>query len=229
VTAQNTVGISRVVPLPPEVVRAQIDGVLDDFPVRAVKTGLLATRDIVELVATLAGEGRLPNLVVDPVMVASVGTRLLDAEGAALYRTRLLPVAAVFTPNRSEAEALVGRRLGGLDDVRSAACELAAGTEGLVVITGGDAPTADGAAAVDVVAGRGGVELLTGPRVDTRNTHGTGCTFASAIAAALAWGSGPLDAVHSAKDFVRRALEGAARWQLGSGPGPLDHFHWEEP
>jgi hydroxymethylpyrimidine/phosphomethylpyrimidine kinase len=225
ITAQNTVRVSQVVPVAVDVVRAQLDAVLADLPVRAVKTGLLATADVIDLVAGMADEDRLPNLVVDPVMTASVGERLLDADAASLYRTRLLPLAAVFTPNCAEAQVLLGRPLHGLDELRVAAGELAAMTDGVVVVTGGESPAGDDAAVIDVVAERGDLEILTGPRVVTTNSHGTGCTFASAIAAHLARGLGPREAVRVAKQFVCRALEGAAHWQLGSGSGPLDHFH----
>jgi len=228
VTAQSSSEVRLVFALPAAVVAAQVEAVLDDLPVRAVKTGMLATAEVVELVADLAAAGRLPNLVVDPVMAASVGTRLLDEDAEHLYRTRLLPAATVFTPNRQEAEVLLGHPLPTLDEVRRAAIELAGLTRGVVVVTGGDT-TADGDGRVtDVVACGDRAVLLTAPRVDTANTHGTGCTFASAVAAGLARGSEPIAAVRAAQQFVHRALAGAATWEFASGHGPLDHFHWEE-
>ena len=224
VTAQNTAEVRAVHPLPVALVRAQVEAVLDDFEVAAVKTGMLATSAIVELVADLADAGRLPVLVVDPVMVASTGARLLDEEAERLHLKRLLPAATVFTPNLLEAGVLLGREVRTSGEQREAARELAAHTDGVVVVKGGHA-TGD---AVDVVCDGASVSELPASRVDTINNHGSGCSFASATAAGLAHGLRADDALRRAKDFVHRAIEGAARWNLGSGHGPLDHFHWEE-
>jgi hydroxymethylpyrimidine/phosphomethylpyrimidine kinase len=223
ITAQSTSEIRLVDVLPVDVVRAQIATVLDDLPVAAVKTGMLGNAEVVALVAQLAEGGSLPNLVVDPVLVASSGARLLEAGAETDYRDRLLPRARVFTPNVAEAGALLDATLEGASDQRDAAVELARRTAGVVVVTGGDV---DGDA-VDVVCHDGDVEQLRAPRIPTANTHGTGCAFASAIAAGLARGLDDLTAIKQAKQFVHDALQGATRWQLGSGPGPLDHFHRE--
>jgi len=228
VTAQNTAEVRAVHPMPGAVVRAQVDAVLDDLPVAAVKTGMLASAEIVAVVAELAAAGRLPNLVVDPVMVSSTGTRLLDADAETLYRTRLLPAAAVCTPNLWEAGVLVGRELPMLTDQRAAARELAARTGGIVVVTGGHATPDAAGRSVDVVAGGGREELVTRDRIDTSNTHGSGCSFASAVAAHLARGDDVVGAVTAAGGYVHRAIVGGARWRLGAGHGPLDHFGWEE-
>jgi hydroxymethylpyrimidine/phosphomethylpyrimidine kinase len=228
VTAQSTAEVRAVLPLPVELVRAQIDAVLDDLPVVAVKTGMLATAAIAELVVELAEAGRLPNLVVDPVMVSSTGTRLLDPDAERLYRDRLLPAASVFTPNRLEAGVLLGRDLRTLADQQAAALELAARTRGIVVVKGGHAAVGAGTRSVDVIACAGVLDAADQPRIDTRNNHGSGCSFASAIAASLAHGQHPRDAVQTANEYVHRAIRGAARWNLGSGHGPLDHFHWEQ-
>lgn len=227
VTAQNTTEVRAVQRLDPDIVRMQIDAVLADLPVAAVKTGMLASAEIAALVAALAAGGRLPRLVVDPVLVSSTGTRLVDEQAERLYLERLLPLAAVFTPNLDEAGALLGRTLRTFADQLDAARELAGRTAGAVVVTGGH-PTSDrGDRAVDVVV-HGGTELvLARPRVGGANNHGSGCSFASAIAAGLAKGAAAEDAITAAGDFVHRALQGAARWTLGSGHGPLDHFHWE--
>ena len=224
VTAQNTAEVRAVHPLPASLVRDQVEAVLDDFTVAAVKTGMLATPEIVELVADLADAGRLPRLVVDPVMVSSTGTRLLDEEAERLYLKRLLPVATVFTPNLLEAGVLLGREVRSEADQQDAARDLAAQTSGAVVVKGGHA-VGD---AVDVVCTAGSLVSLRARRVDTANNHGSGCSFASATAAGLARGLSSADALQHAKDFVYRAIEGAAHWNLGSGHGPLDHFHWEE-
>jgi len=227
VTAQNTATVRAVTPLDPDEVVAQVDAVLDDFTVRAVKTGLLATPGTVAAVARLAGEDRLPNLVVDPVIVASTGRRLLDPAAEATYREALLPHAAVATPNRREAEVLVGGPCRGLDELADAAARIGALGAAAVVVTGGDADPGDGDA-VDVVWGVDGLRELRAPRVASRHTHGSGCSFAAAVAAGLALGHPLRDALLGAKSFVHDAIESASCWQLGSGHGPLNHFRWEE-
>ncbi|MGH8918581.1 MAG: bifunctional hydroxymethylpyrimidine kinase/phosphomethylpyrimidine kinase, partial [Actinomycetes bacterium] len=231
-TAQNTVEVRGVQPTPAEFVVAQVETVLDDFEVRAVKTGMLATAATVAAVADLAHAGRLPNLVVDPVMVASSGARLLEPDAERLYVEQLLPRARVITPNLYEAGVLVGRRLRTLADQRHAAEELAALGPEVVVVKGGHATEDAGSDAVDVVAVRraAGASEVTerrAARIDTRHNHGSGCSFASAIAAGLARGRDPLEAVDAAKTFVHRAIAGGAGWHLGSGVGPLDPFGWE--
>ena len=224
VTAQNTAEVRGVHPLRCELVRDQIEAVLDDFDVIAVKTGMLATADIIDVVAGLAEQGRLPGLVIDPVMVSSTGTRLLDEAAERLYRTRLLPAASIFTPNLFEAGVLLDREVRTLVDERDAARELASMTDGAVVVKGGHGE----GAAVDVVCDGDDRYELVAPRVDTIHNHGSGCSFASAAAAGLALGLTVRAALEQAKDYVHRAISGAARWELGSGHGPLDHFHWEE-
>ena len=224
VTAQNTAEVRAVHPLPVDLVRQQIDAVLDDFHVAAVKTGMLATPEIVELVAELADAGRLPNLVVDPVMVSSSGSRLLSVTAEQLYLDRLLPVAAVFTPNLFEAGVLLGRQVRTPAEQVDAARELAGRTSGVVVVKGGHGE----GDAVDAACHRDVCIELRASRIGTTNNHGSGCSFASATAALLAKDFATPDALHHAKKFVHRAIEGGARWDLGSGHGPLDHFHWEE-
>jgi hydroxymethylpyrimidine/phosphomethylpyrimidine kinase len=228
-TAQNTEGVRGIHAVPADFVVAQIDAVLDDLPVTAVKTGMLATAAIVSAVAELAAAGRLPRLVVDPVMVASSGDRLLEPPAERLYVERLLPLAAVVTPNLREAEVLLGGRIRTLDDQREAARALGALGAPVAVVTGGDPVDDAGDDAVDVVWDGGSVRELRTPRIATVNNHGTGCTFASATAAALACGSAPAAAIEAAKRFVARAVGGAAGWRLGSGHGPLDHFGWGQP
>jgi len=224
-TAQNTAAVLGVLAIDPAFVVAQADAVLDDLTVRAVKTGLLATSGTVAAVADLAAAGRLPNLVVDPVMVASTGDRLLDRDAEALYRDRLLGWSEVTTPNVREAEVLVGAPLRSVDERRDAARALGGSGAGVVVITGGDAP---GDEAVDVVWGVEGLTELTAARVETTNTHGSGCSFAAAVAAGLARGESVRDALVGAKSFVHDAIEHASCWHLGSGHGPLNHLQWEE-
>jgi hydroxymethylpyrimidine/phosphomethylpyrimidine kinase len=228
-TAQNTTGVTGVHVVPTGFVVDQVEAVLADLPVAAVKTGMLATGETIDAIAALAAAGRLPNLVVDPVMVSAAGDRLLDAGAEAGYLSRLFPASRVVTPNLREAQVLLGATLDSLDDVRHAARELHRTGCEVVVVKGGH-PTADAAdEAVDVWYDGRRVHELRAPRVESPNDHGTGCTFASAVAARLAHGDEPAAALAAAKDYVTRAMTGASRWRLGSGHGPLDHFGWEQP
>jgi len=220
VTVQNTVGVRAIHPVPADVVDGQIAAVLDDLPVAAVKTGMLADLSILDVVASRAPA--LPNLVVDPVLVASSGDSLFPPELTAAY-LKLFAHATVVTPNLREASVLVGRRLSTVDGMTAAAEELAATGAGCVVVKGGHLP---GDACVDVVWHAGSVTTLSEKRIDTRNNHGTGCTFAAAVAARLASGDALPDALAAAKRYVTRALAGAATWRLGTGHGPLS---WEVP
>ena len=227
-TAQNTTGVHGVHVVPTAFVVDQVEAVLDDLDVGAVKTGMLATAEMVEAVGELAAAGRLPNLVVDPVMVSSTGDRLLDEHAQSAYLERLIPHARVVTPNLREAQVLLGRELTTLDDVGLAARQLAATGCDVVVITAGH-PTVDRAdAAVDMWCDGTEPHELCGPRVATGNDHGTGCSFASAVAARLAQGDGVPTALAVAKEYVARALTGGRRWRLGAGHGPIDHFFWED-
>ena len=223
-TAQNTQGVRGVHPVPADFVVAQVDAVLDDLAVTAVKTGMLATAEIVQAVAALAAAGRLPRLVVDPVMVASSGDRLLEPQAERLYVEALLPHAAVFTPNLREAEVLLGTPIRTLAEQREAARALGALGPGIVVVKGGHAVADTAEEAVDVVWDGRSLHELRAPRIDTGNNHGTGCTFASATAAALAKDSDAREAIQGAKAFVSRAIAAGAAWRIGRGHGPLDHF-----
>ncbi|WP_344171026.1 bifunctional hydroxymethylpyrimidine kinase/phosphomethylpyrimidine kinase [Pilimelia columellifera] len=219
VTAQNTVGVRLVRAMTADVVTAQLDAVLADLPVAVVKIGMLASGEIGRVLAHRAAAGVLPPFVLDPVLVSSSGARLGSAESV----TRLLPYARVLTPNRAEAGALLGRPVRTSAEASAAARELAALGPAAVVVTGGDAVGAP----VDNLWTTGvGGRAFAGQRVATRNTHGTGCTFASALAARLALGDDIPTAVGAARLFVARALAGACGWQLGAGHGPLDQLGW---
>ena len=222
-TAQNTRGVQAVHAVP----AAQVESVLDDLDVRAVKTGMLATTDVVRAVADLARAGRLPRLVVDPVMVASSGDRLLEQIAERAYVEDLVPHATVLTPNVREAEVLLGASVGTLEEQRQAARALGALGPRVVVVKGGHAVRGSGGEAVDMVWDGAALRELRAPRVDTVHNHGSGCTFASAVAAGLASGLDIWPALEQAKHFVWRCINGGARWRLGSGHGPLDHFGWE--
>ncbi len=241
VTAQNTESVVAVHPVPPDVVDGQIGTLLDDFPLAAVKTGLLGTPEVVRVVAMRARAGSLPRLVVDPVLVASTGRTLVTEEAVEAYRCELVPHALMVTPNLREAAVLVGEDPEGVRDIEQMA-ELAVRIHRMgadwVLVKGGHLPgvdqTSDAASpslVPDVLLGgesgeAGEWTVLEGPHVETANTHGTGCTLSAAIAALLARGADPLEAVAGAKEFVRRALEGASGWRLGGGHGPLDPFGW---
>jgi len=236
VTAQDTASVTAVHPVPTDIVAAQLDAVLGDFAVAATKTGMLATTATVRLVADRARAGALPNLVVDPVMVASTGRRLLDDDAVDAYRTLLVPEALLVTPNLYEAAILAGVAPVEGADVDTLV-ELARRVHELgprwVLVKGGHLPGVhgtDGAVAparvADVLVGGPEPVVLEESLVVTANNHGTGCSLASATAALLAGGAGVPEAVAGAKRFVHGALAGAAGWHLGRGHGPLDPFGW---
>ncbi len=225
VTAQNTAEVRGVVALEPQFVVQQVEAVLDDFSVRSVKTGMLATAANVTAVADLASRGLLPHLVVDPVLVSSTGQQLLEPDGVAVYLERLLPHALVVTPNLREAAVLGHADVESLVslEARVAVAERIRATGARFVVVKGGHLTES---ADDVVAGPDGVVVLPGERVHSKNDHGTGCTLSAAVAAHLARGAGVAEAIALAKAFVARALAGGANWRLGAGHGPLDHFGW---
>ena len=222
VTAQNTVGVTAVYALAADMVTAQLEAVAADIEVRATKTGMLATAAIVEAVAAAVESLQLPLLVVDPVMLAKSGHQLVDPDAVQAIKTELLPQALVVTPNLPEAEALSGRRISSLDEARDAARAIRELGPSAVIVKGGHASGPD---VVDVLFdGKEFFEFRT-PRIDTRHTHGTGCTFASAIAAHLALGDTLVDATARAQTFVAGAIRHGLA--IGHGRGPLDHF-WRQ-
>ena len=223
-TAQNTASVAGVHVTPPEFLDRQIEAVLSDFDVQAVKTGMLATAANVNVVARRAAAGALPNLVVDPVLVASTGRPLLERDAERAYVEQLFPSAVVITPNLREAGRLLGSTLSTVDDMGAAARQLHAMGPRFVVVKGGH--LGDDSDAVDVLFDGDKVILLRAPRIASANTHGTGCTFASALAAHLALGAPVPVAAERAKTYVTTAIVGSAAWRLGKGHGPLDHFGW---
>lgn len=218
ITAQNTLGVLAVHALPPELVAAQIDAVTSDLPPRAIKIGMLANAAIATAVAARLRAFATAPVVLDTVMVAKGGASLLDADAIEAIRRELIPIAAVVTPNVPEAEALTGLSIRSVAGLRDAAARLVAAGARAAVVKGGhlDGP------AVDVFFdGQTFTELLA-ERINTRHTHGTGCTFSAAIAARLARGDDLLTAVRGAKDYITRAIAQAP--QLGGGHGPVEHF-----
>jgi hydroxymethylpyrimidine/phosphomethylpyrimidine kinase len=211
ITAQNTVGVTAIHPVPAEVVAAQLEAVLADFDVVAVKVGMIGDPAVAAVIGERAG--RLPNLVVDPVLVATSGARLADTAAV----QPLVTYGCVLTPNRHEAGALTGGRVETAEEMVVAAQRLAAAGPRAVVVTGSEL-------AVDVLCHDGVTTILRGEAVDTANNHGSGCTFSSAVAVRLALGDPVSEAVPAAKKYVATALLGGRDWRLGAGPGPLNHF-----
>jgi hydroxymethylpyrimidine/phosphomethylpyrimidine kinase len=225
VTAQNTVGIAAVAPLSADLVTAQIEAIAGDVQLHATKIGMLATAAIVEAVAAAIEELDLPMVVLDPVLVSSSGERLLDADGVQALCRELLPLARVVTPNIPEAEAISGRRIRSLDDARDAARRLRDMGARAVIITGGHAPgTTEYAGLTDVVdllVEERTVHEFRVARVESRHTHGTGCAFASAVAAGLALGFALTDAARDAQEYVAAAIRHGLA--IGHGRMVLDH------
>lgn len=225
ITAQNTVGVGAIQTVDPEVVEDQIRRVVEDIGVDAVKTGMLATGPIIRVVADVIQKYGLSNLVVDPVMRAKGGDPLLEEKAEADLIRFLLPLARVVTPNIPEAERLVGFPIQSIEDQIRAAEEIGALGPACVVVKGGHGT---GEEVVDVVWISGTLHTLTYPRIHTRNTHGTGCTFASAIAAGLARGWDLWTAIQQARAYLQEAILHA--FPIGKGHGPLNHhFFLDEP
>jgi hydroxymethylpyrimidine/phosphomethylpyrimidine kinase len=222
ITAQNTVGVRAVQEAEPEIIRAQLDAVAEDFTIGALKTGMLSTARIIEEVAKGIRRHRITPLVIDPVMVAKSGDRLLHEDAVEALRRQLLPLARVVTPNIPEAEVLSGSAIRSLEDRIIAAKVILSLGARAVVIKGGHAP---GDPVVDLLVDETGSTPFSAPRVATKQTHGTGCTFSAAIAAGLARGSSLSAAVAEAREYVSRALRDAPG--LGHGHGPLQHFPLE--
>ena len=218
-TAQNTVGVTGVYAIPDDFVTAQIEAVVSDIGCDAVKTGMLANATIVEAVAAAVEGLDLPNLVVDPVMVAKSGDRLMDEEAVHALRWTLIRLARVVTPNIPEAEVLAKMTIASVADMREAARRIATFKPAAVVIKGGHLA---GAEVIDVLYEHGEFHEFAGPRVEGRHTHGTGCTFAAAITAQMAKGATLVDAVPAAKAYIEGAMRRGI--PLGKGHRPLDHF-----
>jgi hydroxymethylpyrimidine/phosphomethylpyrimidine kinase len=219
VTAQNSVAVTAWIALEPRMVVAQIEAVASDMPIAATKTGMLANAEIIRAVADAAGRLALGPLVVDPVMVAKSGDRLLDARAERAYVERLFPRAALVTPNLHEAEVLLGRPVRDVAAMRDAARALRALGPRAVLVKGG-ALAGD---AVDVLFDGERLEELRTERVDTANTHGTGCTLSAAICARLALGAPLPDAIRGAKAYLTNGLRRS--YAVGRGRGVVDHLH----
>lgn len=220
-TAQNTLGVRSIHGVPPQMLRDQIDAVVEDIGLDAVKIGMLHAPDIVQTVADAIDRHALKTVVLDPVMVATSGAVLIDNPAIAVLVRELFPRATVVTPNLDEAALLVGRPLVSGADMETAAQELLAMGARAVLLKGGHL-TGDVVGDL-LLTQMGAPHWMRAPRIPTHNTHGTGCTLSSAIAAHLALGASLLEAVQAARTFVRGALEAGALVRTGGGGGPLNH------
>lgn len=221
-TAQNTRGVTGMHKVPADFVSAQFEAVTSDLAIAAAKTGMLVDVATVLTVSRLLAKLRVKHVVVDPVMVATSGDLLLDINAISAVRKNLIPLASIITPNIPEAAALLDQPLATSEEQLSAQAQalLKFGC-GAVLIKGGHGRGED---AADILVTAAQVTWLRRPRIETHNTHGTGCTLAAAITAYLAQGQALEDAVRSAKDFVWRALQSAAGHKIGAGHGPVDHL-----
>lgn len=221
-TAQNTVGVQGVYEIPIEFIAQQIDSVATDIGTDAVKTGMLSSAPIVKVVADKVREHKLAPLVVDPVMVAKSGDHLLRDDARDALVNLLLPLATVVTPNLHEARVLCGFDIVSLDDMKRAAVAIHKMGPHHVVVKGGHLPASS--AAIDLLYDGKDFLEFTSPRLETQNTHGTGCTFASAIAAELAKGNSVAEAVRIAKDYIAQVIRASMHLGIGHGHGPMNHM-----
>lgn len=220
-TAQNTTGVRAIHGVPPDMLRDQIDAVIEDIGVDAVKIGMLHSPEVVQAVASAIDRHALPHVVLDPVMVATSGAVLIDSPAITALVSELFGRAVLVTPNLDEASLLVGRTLTNKDDMQSAALELLAKGAKAVLVKGGHLA---GDVVSDLLQVAGAApHWMRGARIATANTHGTGCTLSSAIAAYLALGLSLIDAVEAARTYVRGALTAGANVKTGQGGGPLNH------
>lgn len=221
VTAQNTLGVTGVYPLTAEQVAAQLEAVLSDIGVDAAKTGMLVDAEVIEAVAGVLRRYDVKNLVVDPVMVAKSGDRLLAQEANDALKRHLLPLAVIVTPNIPEAEVLTGMAIRSREDMIEAGRRLLQHGCQAALVKGGHLA---GDSADDVYVTADDVRWFAAPKIHTENTHGTGCTLSAAIAAGLASGLSPLQAVEQAKRFITDAIAHAP--DIGGGHGPTNHLVW---
>jgi hydroxymethylpyrimidine/phosphomethylpyrimidine kinase len=222
-TAQNTMGVTAIHDVPAAFVTAQIDAVFSDLDVGAVKVGMVSRREVIEAIAAALERWTPRHVVVDPVMVATSGDRLLSPDAVEALRTRLIPCAGVITPNLPEAAALLEEPVAATEaEIEQQGRRLLALGSRAVLIKGGHG---EGAESVDYLIDRDTVLRLAAPRVATRNTHGTGCSLSSAVAAGLAKGDDLATATRNAKAYVSAAIAAADRLGVGHGHGPIHHFH----
>jgi hydroxymethylpyrimidine/phosphomethylpyrimidine kinase len=222
-TAQNTQGVSGIHPVPAEFVSAQIDAVFSDLTVGAVKIGMVAQLEVIDAIVAALDRWTPDHVVLDPVMVATSGDRLLAAEAVEALRTKLIPRASLITPNLPEAAALLDEPVAANEaDVERQGRQLLSMGCRTVLIKGGHG---QGQESIDYLIDANGATALAAPRIATKNTHGTGCSLSSAIAAGLAKGEEMETAVRNAKAWISAAIAAADRFSVGHGHGPIHHFH----
>lgn len=224
VTAQNTFGVRGVYPMEPQAVAAQLDAIGEDLQPGAVKTGMLFSSEIITCVANKAAQYGWTSLVVDPVMVAKGGSPLLQQEAIAALTSRLLPLAQVVTPNIPEAELLTGLTISTIQDREEASRIMISMGARHVVLKGGHGDTSG--PVVDLIYDGHTFTYMESPRIHTRHTHGTGCTYSAALTAELAKGRTVKEAVHTAKAFIQAAIEDGLN--IGGGHGPTNHFAYKQ-
>ena len=223
ITVQNTVGVHAVHPVPLDILAGQIDAVLSDIGADAIKIGMLHSAEVVNLVAEKIEQYGIKNVVLDPVMVSTSGHRLIEETAIDSLKSRLMPLARVITPNIPEAEILCGKKIASEKEFAEVAKILSLDNTVSVLLKAGHLT---GETLVDYFynAEDGSIALLPSKRVNTRNTHGTGCTLSSAFAAALAKGETLTKAAQSAKQYIQQAIISGAEYQIGKGHGPVNHF-----
>lgn len=223
VTVQNTLGVEAVHPIPLDILRGQIDAVLSDIGADAVKIGMLHSAEVVEVVTEALERHNITNVVLDPVMVSTSGHRLIEESAIDTLRSVLLPRSRVITPNLPEAEILLGHAISSAEEFPAAARELSQGGKVSVLLKAGHLTDGD---VVDVFynAEEDTLTPLHSKRITTPNTHGTGCTLSSALAAALARGMQLTEAAEAAKEYIASAILSGADYSIGHGHGPVDHF-----
>ena len=228
-TAQNTLAVKGIFPVPPEFIGQQIDAVMEDIGTDAVKIGMLHSPEVIEVVAKKLVQWKCPNIVLDPVMISKSGNKLLRSDAVMALKTLLIPKAFIITPNLPEASILLSRDVETLEDMNRAARDLAGLGCGNVLLKGGHLTHGD---SCDILYQRGTDTLtkLPGTRIDTLNSHGTGCSLSSAVCANLARGIGLETAVRNAKAYIIGALIAGAEYTTGKGHGPVNHFYnlWPE-
>ena len=222
ITVQNTLGVQAVHPVPLEILRGQIDAVLSDIGADAIKIGMLHSSEVVNLVAEMIEKYQIRNIVLDPVMVSTSGHRLIEEDAVEVIKTRLMPLARVITPNVPEAEILAGCKIAGEDEFEAIARRLSDNGNVSVLMKAGHL---SGDSLVDYFynAEDDTITRLQSKRVQTKNTHGTGCTLSSAFAASLAKGENLTDAAISAKRYIEQAIISGAEYEIGKGHGPVNH------
>lgn len=223
-TAQNTLGVQGILPIPPEFIRLQLKSILDDMSADAIKTGMLHSAEVIEAIVSTLNQYQPIPLIVDPVMIAKDGSYLLEPNAIEALKTQLFPITTLMTPNVVEAEALLNSKIIDKTSIEKAAKELTQWGSKAVLLKGGHMPGSEGSDCLYIKA-EDRCYWLHKPTIKTKNTHGTGCTLSAAITAFIAQGFSLLEAMTQAKEYLSNALTTGADYQLGKGYGPVKHFN----